>query len=108
MVGPLVPTGMKKRCQLSGMRIHAGQIWPLALITPQTGEGKIAQDGAATVLPGNDMLDFEGDRLHKEFPRVILLRKQEVFASMPSPLTNDLCQLIHAWVMMLSIVLRPS
>jgi hypothetical protein len=27
---------------------------------------------------------------------VILLRKQAVFASVPSPLTNDFCQLIHA------------
>src|SRR5919198_5698664 len=75
MVGPLVPVGMKKRCQLSGVRVQSGQIWPLALITPQTGESQIAQDGAATVLPRNDMLDFEGSRLHKEFPRMILLRK---------------------------------
>ena len=75
MVGPLVPAGMKKRCQLSAVRVQPGKIWPLALITPQTGESQIAQDCAATVLPGNDMLDFEGDRLHKEFPRVILLRE---------------------------------
>jgi hypothetical protein len=88
--------------------VLSGQIWPLALITPQTGESQIAQDSTATVLPGYDMLDFEGERLHKKFPRVILLRKQTVFASVPSPLTNDFCQLIHAWVPTLGIVLRPS
>ena len=38
------------------------------LYPPQTGESQIAQDGAATVLPGNDMLDFEGDHLHKNSP----------------------------------------
>jgi hypothetical protein len=75
MVGPLVPAGMKKRRQLAGMRVQSSQIWPLALVTPQTRESQIAQDGAATVLPGYDMLDFEGNRLHKKFPRVILLRK---------------------------------
>jgi hypothetical protein len=78
------------------------------LYPPQTGESEIAQDGAATVLPGDDMLNFEGDRLHKECPRVILLRKQAVFASVPSPLTNDLGQLIHAWATMLGTALRPS
>jgi hypothetical protein len=75
MVGPLVPAGMKKRRQLSGMQVQASQIWPLALITPQTGESQITQDSTATVLPGYDMLDFEGERLHKKFPRVMLLRK---------------------------------
>jgi hypothetical protein len=108
MVGPLVPAGMKKRCQLSGVWAQPGQIWPLALIAPQTGESQIAQDGTATVLPGNDMLDFEGDRLYEEFPRVILLRKQTVLTSMSSPLTNDLCQLIHVWVTTPGSVLRPS
>src|SRR5262252_3097725 len=105
MVGPLVPAGMKKRCQLSTVRVQPGKIWPLALITPQTGESEIAQDGAVTVLSGNDMLDFEGDRRHKELPRVILLRKQAVFASVPSLLTNGFCQLTHAWTT-LGIALR--
>jgi hypothetical protein len=36
------------------------------------------------------MLDFEGDRLHKEFTGVILLRKQAVFARVPGPFTNGL------------------
>src|SRR5262249_3739975 len=108
MVGPLVPAGMKERCPLSGVRGQSSSIWPLALITPQTGESQIAQDCAAAVLPGNDMLDFEGNRLHKEFTRMILLRKQAVFASVPSTLTNNFCQLIHAWVMMLGIALMPS
>jgi hypothetical protein len=99
---------MKKRCQLSGVWVQPGKIWPLALITPQTGESQIAQDCAATVLPGNDMLDFEGDRLHKEFTGVILCRKQAVFASVPGSLTNGLYQLIHAWATTLGIALRPG
>src|SRR5262245_56354836 len=75
MVSPLVPAGMKKRCQPSSVRVQSSQIWPLALITPQAGASKIAQDRAAPVLPGNGMLNFEGDRLYKEFPGVVLLRK---------------------------------
>ena len=54
------------------------------------------------------MLDFEGDRLHKECSGVILLRKQAVFASMPGTLTNDLYQLIHAWATTLGITLKSS
>jgi len=63
---------------------------------PQTGKCKIAQDRATAVLPGDDMLDFEGDRLCKELSRVVLLRKQAVFASVPRSLAHGLCQLIHA------------
>jgi hypothetical protein len=39
-------------------------MWPFTLIAPQTGESEMAPDGAASVLPGNDMLDFAGNRLH--------------------------------------------
>ena len=72
VIGPLVPAGMKKRRQLPSMRVQPGKIWPFALIAPQTGESQITPDSAASVLPGNDMLDFESNRFHKEFPRVVL------------------------------------
>jgi hypothetical protein len=39
---------------------------------------------------------------------VILLRKQAVFASVPGPLTNGFCQLIHAWATTLGIALMPG
>jgi hypothetical protein len=38
---------------------------------------------------------------------VILLRKQAVFASVPGPLANSFCRLIHAWATTLGIALRP-
>jgi hypothetical protein len=86
---------MKERRQLAGVWVQPSKIWPFALIAPQTGECQIAQHRAAPVLPGDDVLDFEGDRFRKELPRVALLGQQTIFTSIPGSLANGLYHFIH-------------
>lgn len=102
MVRPLMSAGMKEGGKFASVRVKPGKIGAFA--APQTGKRQIAQDCAATVLPGDDVFNFEGNCLCKECPGVARLRQQAVFASISGPLANRLFHLIHASPMQLGAV----
>ena len=78
---PYVRSRIKKRCQFTGYRIVARNVWSLGRVALGASETQVFQRGLTTMLLGKDVVDFM--RQHGA-----CLRKLAVFAA-------GLCSLPH-------------
>ena len=63
MAVPLLPPGVKQRGNLAGQRIDSRDIRPLVLVAVQATPREVAEDGWATVLLSNNVIDLKGQRI---------------------------------------------
>ena len=90
VIAPLVPSRVEQRRDLAAVRVAAGQVRPLLTVAKGTGQGEVARDRAAVMVPCDDMIDFEcGLRPG--------LRQAAVFAPSARPLPDQPLQRgVHA------------
>ncbi len=83
VVTPFVTVWVNKPGNLAGYGIDAGHVRAFAQIILMAGISKIIQEIAATMLPGNDVLNVEGEE------RIVVLMEPAIFAAPPSAAANQ-------------------
>jgi len=52
---------MKEPHDLAGFGVHAGEVWPFVAVAEAAGQRQVVQFTRATVLPGNYVVNVEGN-----------------------------------------------
>jgi len=86
MLGPLVTTRVEEGSDLSRERVETGDVWSFVVIARKAGQTKIARPCWASVLLGDDVIDFEGQI------RVVDHRQLAVFATLVRTPPNEFRQ----------------
>ena len=82
VISPLISTRMKDRNNVAGVRVDRRKIAGLGVVAKCAGECHVLRDRRATVLFGNDMIDF----VRHETGR---FRSEVVFAALARPISDQ-------------------
>lgn len=91
VMSPFVAVGMKETYDPVRLFINSAQIRSAMMIACETGKSEVRSDRGASMLPWNNMIDFE-------LQLIKLLGHLAVFAAVPCTLPNELKQKgVHEW-----------